>query len=150
MVRAATPVVCLLSAILISSCGYGNLSAVGESLPRDQWRLLSLADYDYVIKRNCFCAPDYIRPLRVSVRGGNVQNAVYLKDSRAVSGRVLGSLRTVDEWFDYIERGRQMPFFRLEVEYDEKLGHPIRIFSDIRERVADDEQTVAITNLVAI
>ncbi len=88
--------------------------------------------------------------MRVSVRGGNVRGAMYLHTSRSVPDHVLRSLRTVEEWFAYIEIGKQKPFFRLEVEYDVVLGHPIRIYSDVSERVADDEQTVTITDLIAM
>lgn len=116
--------------------------------PQQAWLNLSLKDYDYEVKRDYYSTPEYTRAMRVSVRDGKVQSAVYLDDSTAVSDRVVKSLRTIDEWHAYIEKGRAKPFFRLDVTYHEEQGYPTYLHADVRERVADDEQTVRIENLV--
>ena len=135
---------CLILVLGLSSCG--GLQAVDD--PQQQWQKLALTDYDYEVQRGCFCTTDYIRAMQVSVRDGGVQSAIYLDDSTAVSSKVLKSLRTVDEWFAYIEKGRTKPFYRLEVTYHPRQGYPAHIQADVRERVADDEQTVTIGKLL--
>ena len=99
------------------------------------------------MQRDCYCAPEYVRSMRVYVRGGYVTGARYLDDNTVVSAKVLKSLRTVDEWFIYIEKGREKPFYRLDVTYHPKQGYPAHIQADVRERVADDEQTVTMGKL---
>ena len=134
---------CLVLPLCLSGCG----GLVADLNPQQAWGKLSLASYDYDVKRDCFCLPEYTRPMRVSVRNGAVSSAFYLDDSAAVPDKVLESLRTVDEWFAYIEKGREKPFFRLEVAYHGERGYPTYLHADVRERVADDEQTVRIENL---
>ena len=141
--KAALLLWCLAVTVCLSGCG-GVKTAPD---PLQQWQGLSLENYDYEIKRDLFSTPQYTRAMRVNVRSGAVQSARYLDDSTAVPAEVLRSLRTVNGWFAYIDKGRQKPFFRLDVRYHDTLGYPTYLYVDIRERVADDEQTVRIENL---
>lgn len=132
--------------LILGLIGCNGLQSSAE--PQQAWLDLSLKDYDYEVKRDYYSTPEYTRAMRVSVRDGKVQSAVYLDDSTTVSDRVVKSLRTIDEWHAYIEKGRAKPFFRLDVTYHEQQGYPTYLHADVRERVADDEQTVRIENLV--
>ncbi|MCV6605586.1 MAG: DUF6174 domain-containing protein [Porticoccaceae bacterium] len=138
----------LFSVLLLAGCGAAQPDVQVSSLtPQQQWQALNLGNYDYEVQRSCFCAAEYVRPMQVSVRGGEVETAVYTDDASAVSAEVLKSLRTIDQWFSYIKKGRDRPFARLDVEYHSEQGYPTRIEADVDERMADDEQQLVLKNL---
>ena len=120
------------------------------TLQRAKWAALTLLDYDYQVQRTCFCTPEYTAAMRVEVRAGQVKRGFYVHDESPVSARVLRSLRTVDQWFDYIARGYQRPFHKLVVRYHENQGYPVWIEADVNPRLADDEQKLTFTNLVSL
>ena len=123
-------------------------SSATNATPQEKWTALDAENYDYEVQRTCFCTAEYIREMRVSVRNGAVSSAVYTDDGVEVSTEVLESLRTIDQWFAYIKKGLDKPFAKLEVEYHSEQGYPILIEADIRERVADDEQSLVLKSLV--
>ncbi|UTW46519.1 hypothetical protein KFE80_06505 [bacterium SCSIO 12696] len=136
----------------LSGCGSAvnseyNSANLGDQTPQQQWANLSPQNYVYTAQRSCFCTSEYTRQIRVVVSKGSVVSATYLDSGTMVSAQVLKSLRTVDQWFAYIRKGQEKPFHQLEVSYDPKLGYPTRIYGDINARIADDEQTVTLSDL---
>ncbi|MDM3871309.1 DUF6174 domain-containing protein [Porticoccus sp. W117] len=144
----------LLASLFLAGCVGGDLHSDNQAVqpvaplsPLQQWQALSFSDYDYDVQRSCFCTQEYVRPMRVSVRAGKVVDAVYLDDDGKVHEEVQGSLRTIDQWFAYITKGKEKPFHRLEVSYHPEQGYPTSIDADVRSRIADDEQQLVLKNL---
>ncbi len=147
--------------VLAGACGgalQGNQTgnpvaptAAAEELTLSQARTLwlkhDIRDYRYRISRQCFCLPAYTRPMWVRVAAGEVTGATYVDDRSPVPAKVLGELRTVEEWFGKIAQAQDGSFHRIKLSFDHTLGFPREIWMDRSERVADDEQRIRIEQL---
>lgn len=139
----------LCSAVLLTAC-VSNFQVQGEPAgvsleqARERWRAEQLGSYEYEIVRQCYCTPEYTRPMRVSVRENVVVAARYSDDRSPVPAAVVKSLRSIDGWFDHIAQGYKQGYFRMQIDYHSQQGYPQELFMDRREQVADDEETVRI------
>lgn len=114
---------------------------------RALWSEQGPRDYTYVLERECFCPREYLRPLRVRVADGEVASVAFVEGEGAVPEELADDVRTVAGWFDYIAKIRARRPHRLEVDYHAELGHPVRIYRDGHEKMADDETTLRIRDL---
>lgn len=160
-VERALKTVPLLFLVLAAACGgalQGNQtgnpvapSVSGQELTLSQawtlWQQHDIRHYRYRIIRQCFCLPAYTRPMWVTVAAGEVTGATYVDDRSPVPAKVVGQLRTVEEWFGKIAQAKDGSFHRIKLSFDHTLGFPREIWMDRSERVADDEQRIRIEQL---
>jgi hypothetical protein len=108
---------------------------------RATWQSAAIRDYTYVVQRGCFCAPDALGPVRVTVEDGVVTEAVYLDSGRPVGA--FGNLfPAVEGLFDLIRDAVADKAYRVDVAYDAELGFPTVIDIDYIENAVDDELMV--------
>jgi hypothetical protein len=105
---------------------------------RQRWRDSGHDDYRYVLRQECFCPREALRPVRVTVRDGRVVDLVPEQGGDVPDG-IRRNARTVPQWFDYIEDWRKRSPARLEVSWQPDTGVPSRILVDRHARMADDE-----------
>ncbi len=98
--------------------------------------------YDYTVQRQCFCAPEFTREIRVHVEHGSVTSAVYVASEKPVSKAVLEGLKSLEQWKLEITRLEESKPHRLEVEYSDDGQMPKRLMVDRRKRIADDEYVI--------
>ncbi len=107
---------------------------------KDRWERSGVADYDYVGAWVCFCPPEYLADVTVSVRGGVVTSFAF------ASGEFTGSPPSperfvpVEGLFEQISQavaGEGVE--RLTVVYDREYGHPVEFLIDRSALIADDE-----------
>ena len=62
-----------------SVTGPGDLDSEDRRLQRawQRWDAEALWNYDYVLRRDCFCVPDAVGPVRIVVRNGVVVDRYY-------------------------------------------------------------------------
>lgn len=141
----------ILLGLFLTGCHASHMLSAKKTQPQmspaEQWASLALNSYDYEIQQRCYCLPEHTRSMRVSVRNGRIHKAVYLDNNVEVKPDIMESLRTIDQWFDYIsdQKGKSLHVFN--VQYHNDQGYPTKIETDIHSRVADDEVTVLIGNL---
>ena len=147
-----------LSSLLVA-CTYSVTADDNLLKARNLWSQIDPANYDYLLTQRCYCLQAYQQPMRVSVRTGVVASAVYTNKQAVVEGmdasgmvhtKILKSLKTVDDWFDYLEKGQLEGYFKLDARFNPELGYPEQIISDRRKEVADDEMEIMISDLVII
>lgn len=121
----------------------------GLALARARWHNQHLTSYRVDWKQSvCFCGEDSERAKRISVVNDAVAGGVYLDNSQPVDLRA-DPLRTIDETFDWLEMTLADGVGKLEVQYDPVLHYPTSIMIDHDVKIADDEDTYRITDLVA-
>ncbi len=136
-------ILCIATEI-VTACEEHANSSMEISLQR--WAENSSGSYSFVFQRSCFCPEEYRKAMRINVENGDVVAAVYLDDADTpVSSTVLADLYTIEEWFGVISDAIKREADRLEVDYHSKYGYPEKIEIDMRERRADDEQLVLIS-----
>lgn len=114
---------------------------------RAKWREWKIQDYSFDIDANGF-----LRPFLATV--------IEVRDSKLVSLKLQEpnqnkhwvntykdvELSTIDELFAFIDSKSQTTYNRFEVVYDDKYGFPVSIIYDEKEKIADDELVVKVTN----
>ena len=105
--------------------------------------------YSFVLERQCFCPPEYLKPIRVQVNNGKVESASFVTDvDSTVTPKLLADLATIDDWFEVIRAAADRKADLLQVDYHPELGFPKNIEIDMRVRRADDEQSVKISQVM--
>jgi hypothetical protein len=110
-------------------------------------------NYDMSFERICFCPEQWRGPFAMRVRDGNVESATYLSESMresTVDPDMLTGLLTVDGVFDRIQGGLDRRYVDLQVTYNETAGYPASFYSDMSKRIADDETTLRIWDVVLV
>jgi hypothetical protein len=96
---------------------------------RERWSARGLDDYDFRVRRSCFCSPEYPRARRVRVR-----------DGRPVAPhRSVRDYATVPRLFRVVQEAIDEKAAILEVDY-RPSGLPRRIYVDYSFMIADEEQ----------
>lgn len=114
----------------------------------ERWRDQAWVNYDMVYQRRCYCLPQHSRPLRLQVRNGVISQARYADDGARLDDGVEHDLKTVSDWFEVIEAASRYPAASLDVDYDAAFGFPREIDIDYDKRIADDEQSVTIFEVI--
>jgi hypothetical protein len=110
------------------------------------WRHQHLHDYQFVWQRTCFCLPEAVQPIRVTVRDGVIASATDLSGT-PVADSIRQSLLTIDALYERVLGGERSG---AKVRFDcAGAGVPLQVYIDPRARVADDEFRVTITQFTA-
>lgn len=113
-----------------------------------RWQSLGWENYDVVYQRQCFCVAAVTKKIRVKVRGGRINDAVYAEDNGTLVSDINHGLKSIDDWFKLISNAIDRPADSLQVSYDEALGYPRSLSIDYYQRMADDEVSVKIFDVI--
>lgn len=103
-------------------------------------------DYGYTLLVSCFC-PDAGVPVRVTVEGGDVAEAVYARSGRGFTkGDTAPDYREVTI-NDVIEAANNTKAESVRVEWPEGQDFPTSVYVDEDSRIADEEIGYQITDV---
>ena len=118
---------------------------------RELWEAQRITGYQMEFRWNCFCAPDYVAPVIISVApGGTVDSVVFVENKLPVDPKFSADYPSIDELFDLIQGAIDRPAFHISVKYHPGLGYPLSAAIDYDRRIADEEtafQVSAVTKL---
>lgn len=122
--RTVSSLALLLSSSLLG-CAADPTSPIWASLTlgaaKERWQKAGLTNYSFTSSVTCFCRDEYVVPMRVTVRHGQVTDVV---DIRTGASRPLTYRQPVDSIFGLVRvEIRERPE-RLTVSYDRTLGFP--------------------------
>jgi hypothetical protein len=105
------------------------------------------ADYSYDLEVQCFC-PVMGQPIRVTVTGGEVTDAVF---TTKADGVARGAQAT-EEWLrlsidDVLREAADPSYDKVDVTWPEGTDHPEKVAIDRMENAIDDEVTYVISNV---
>ena len=112
---------------------------------QDRWNLVSADHYVFEFQRFCFCAPDFLRPVRIEVVDGIVNSAIYVDTEEPIS-LPLTSVLTIDGLFDEIRDATEGMAFSVVADYAADLGYPISVSIDYIEHAIDDEMSFNVSS----
>ena len=92
---------------------------------RAQWHTHNLTDYQYDYRLTGFFISYAGHPIRITVRHGAVQSAIYVETGKPLP-EPLNAWPTVDALFDEVARAAQAGDL-IGVRYDPRLGFPTEI-----------------------
>lgn len=144
----------LVAALLGQACGGGPFGP-GDPVreleeARRLWALRGPAEYAFTYELTCFCGGPGNPPARITVSDGEVTGAFLPSRDRQVPEDELAEYPTVPELFDDVEDWLARDPVRARTEFDPDLGHPVDVFVDFRERVADEELGFRIRDLAPL
>lgn len=137
---------------LTAVAAFVQLEDVAEALRLNQrkWAEQQIKEYQFVFRRVCFCAPDYVRPVLITVRDGKITMVRYAdRDRLPVAPAEFHRYPTVDELFATIETALARQAHRINAIYHPKRGFPVSVFIDYSAGMADEEQGFRVTELKA-
>jgi hypothetical protein len=114
---------------------------------RTSWQARHAEDYRFVWQQTCFCLPDAVQPIVVTVRHGVIVSATD-RSGVAVSDDVRKNLMTIDGLYRYVDDAQcKSGEVRLTASND---GVPDTIHVDPSPSVADDEFDVRVSEFSTI
>jgi hypothetical protein len=152
MLRVRSVIVAGFSLVTLAACGDPSGptteptgAGLGEQLDaaRERWSAAEITDYELTTKVFCFC-PE-LPSVRVRVTNGEVVS------SEQVGGEIdVGNdPRTVESWFDEIERLLAGNADHVDVHFDPATGRPLTMSVDPIESAVDDEYAVQTVSFYA-
>jgi hypothetical protein len=110
---------------------------------RQLWESRGFADYVFDTRHGCFCRPDQVGPVRVTVREGAIVDVTFLETGEALSP---------DNWYTIEQLFELIPTFDdqdgvedVAAEYDATLGYPTTVSVRFEEGVLDAGDLYTIT-----
>ena len=117
------------------------------SAARNAWAARHLADYRFVWQESCFCVPEAVQPIVVTVRGGEIVAATD-RNGRAISTEVRENLLTIDALYRRAAAAQcTAAVVRVVAGTD---GVPASVFIDPSLQAADDEFRVTISEFSTV
>jgi hypothetical protein len=130
----------LLAAAALSGCGDPTGPAAELAHNRDLWHEQALADYEFLLRRACYCLSEALEPVQVRVEAGAVAAVI------DTLGQPVDSLYaalfytiTIDSLFGVVERAIDVHAHQISVRYHPQFGYPESIFIDYDAATADEE-----------
>lgn len=150
-------VACLLSLLLLSACGGGDLlidkgkeNSNALEMNKEKWALRNVKSYQYQLRISCFCMQDVTANKQVTVSDGVVTDAFFVQTSAHLTAEELTRVKTIDELFSIVANAINDKAYMLEVTYNKEYGYPEAISIDYQKDVADDEVVYYANNLLGI
>lgn len=122
----------------LSACDATSPQESELALARQRWALSNIRSYDYTAGRSCFCAPQALRPVTVTVTNGVVTQRVYADTGEPVPS-TESEFTTVEALFGIIQAAIARHAAVVDVRYDPDRGVPLAISIDNNLQTADDE-----------
>lgn len=143
MISLTWRAVCAAAFLATTACGLitGNdddADAAALRRAEARWANARVQDYQVVVQHLCFCG--FVRPVRVTVRGGAVVSSVDAQTGEAVPS--YATVRDVAGLFALIRSALDQGADRLDVTYDSQYGYPTFIDIDYITNAVDDELQV--------
>jgi len=113
---------------------------------RKQWKSLNISNYSFDFRWICFCIPDYLEPVNISVKNGVISQIISIKESKVIQGNQASFFKTIDGLFDYIQDMIECNAYRITIDYHDHIGFPLEGDVDKNKLVVEDEESFIVSN----
>ena len=115
---------------------------------RQKWISKVVSNYQFNFQWNCFCVPEHVAPVNISVRENRIGSAAFVEDNVPVAVEGLKRYRTIDGLFDLLQEGIDKNAHTISAEYHSELGYPIKGSIDYEKDKIDEELSFEIDSLL--
>ena len=112
---------------------------------RERWESVGPRAYRTVVTRRCFCPPDAIGPVVVTVASSGVTRSYQDRPADLIPAEMVEGFPTVEEAFDLIQEAFDRDAHEVEVRYDPDTGAPLDVYIDQIEHAIDEEMRYELT-----
>ncbi len=106
---------------------------------RKKWMSKVVSNYQFNFQWICYCGPEYVEPVNISVRENRIDGAVFVEDEVPVAVEGLERYRTIERLFDLLQEGIDKNAHTISAEYHPELGYPVKASIDYEEDSIDEE-----------
>jgi hypothetical protein len=143
--RAISLTVALALTIPACSSPFGPTEARLLASARAQWGARAFPDYTFHARHACFCTPEEIGPVRITVRQGSIESVTLLATGEAVDA---ASWFTIEQLFERIPlSAKNEGVDDVAVEYDPTLGFPSSVRVKYEAGILDAGEAYTVTNV---
>ena len=115
---------------------------------RRKWTSAMVSNYQFNFRWICYCGPEYVDPVNISVRENRIDSAVFVEDDVPVAVEGLERYRTIEGLFDLLQEGIDKNAHSISAEYHSELGYPVNASIDYEEYSIDEELGFEIDSLL--
>jgi hypothetical protein len=140
----------LAGAVGVAACSspFGADEARDLAAARAQWKGRAFADYTFDVRHGCFCPPEQVGPVRITVQQGAVVRATLIETGEAVDS---ASWFTIDQLFDRIPlMAKEDGVDDVTVEYDATLGFPASVEVRFEKGILDAGSSYTVSAVVPV
>jgi len=129
-----------MSLVLIPGC-----DLVKSSLQRDldaaraRWERADIRSYEFRLRVGCFCPPNIIFPVIMTVQNGVNTDAEYAQEPKEITTDFFKQYDTIDKLFEVVQKAIDDRVDSLTVVYESANGYPKSINIDRIKDAVDDE-----------
>lgn len=106
---------------------------------RDRWLESGVDSYRYRFRWVCFCVPDHVRAVDVTVLNGAVASVVDAETRQPLDAAEAANYRTILQLFDFLGDAIDRPAHDIRAGFDPTLGFPSEAYVDYVANIADEE-----------
>jgi hypothetical protein len=120
-------VLVLTCAVCVPACSspFGPDEARALAAARARWEGRAFPDYTFDAQHGCFCPPEQVGPVRITVQQGAIASVTLLQTGEAIDA---ASWFTIDQLFDRIPlMAKEDGVDDVVVDYDATLGFPASV-----------------------
>ena len=141
--------VCTL-VLFIAACGSASENARLELNAQQHYQRWSEQPQSYTVtfQQQCFCMPDYLRPIQLAVENNQIVDAIFANDQSPVPAEIISDLPTIEKMFHALEAAKAIPAERIDAEFDPQFHYPSKIYIDYDAQLADEEVHWQLSNFV--
>jgi hypothetical protein len=135
---------------VVDELAAGRLAALRADLRvrRERWAAQRILDYQLTMSRSCFCAPEGVGLVVLTVIEGEPVQWQYFLSGDPIAPEWRGVFPAVEGLFDFIEDAIDRGAESIEVRYDEDLGLPTTIRIDYRLAAVDEEIAYEVEKII--
>ena len=104
------------------------------------WESQNLDTYRFQFQWQCFCLPDYVETVWVTVEEGAITSVEAVDPKFGGPVPDMNEFRTIDGLFDLIRDGIENQAYEIRVTYNETFGYPASVYIDYDFNMADEER----------
>ena len=113
-----------------------------------KWTSAMVSNYQFNFRWECYCSPEYVGPVNISVRENRIDGAAFVEDDVPVAVEGLERYRTIEGLFDLLQEGIDKDAHTISAEYHPELGYPVKASIDYEEYTIDEELGFGIDSLL--
>ena len=97
---------------------------------RLKWKQNKLNTYQFQFQWQCFCTPDYVVPVLVTVNQGAITKVVDVKSGQPVSVNRYKNYLTMGGLFDFVQSAIDENAIQIDANYHPKYGFPTKVWEE--------------------
>ena len=131
----------VFAVVLLLGCDKSPLEQSSDELreARALWQEQGITSYQFELRYGCFCPPEVVRPVTITVINGVMTSMVYADSGTAAPPGLHSGRQTFEQIFAQVDTTISQKPVSLTVQYDPMRGFPATIVVDHSRQMADDE-----------